>query len=1620
MPFQTSYSTGTVALTNASATVPGTGVIWADVVEGDYLLADGLIAVIDSVNAALNEITLKTAWAGSTNATATYVIIKMAWSRFGPSEVGSKLRDFITRLTAQGIYLSVEGSEPDAELGENSQWAIKTNATPWRVWYKIDDVWVEQVSPFYYKAITARVATTANITIATALNNGDTLDAITLATGDIVLVKNQTAKAENGIYVVGVSPSRHTDFDAWSEFTSVLVIVTSGTAGANTSWMTANPTTGTINTDPISFISVPWTNGPTGATGPTGPTGSIGPTGITGPTGSTGPTGPAGTTGATGPTGPTGSTGGAGATGPTGPTGVTGATGPTGPTGVTGATGPTGAGVNWLGAWSAGTYQQYDAVEHNGSSYVANTTTTQEPPDTQWDLLAQEGAVGATGPTGVTGATGPTGAGATGATGPTGPTGVTGATGPTGVGATGATGPTGVTGATGPSGPIQGVEFAFSTTTTNADPGEGIFRANHATFASITALYVDDAQVGGGSVTAWLDALDDQGTSSGRCILLVQKVSDPLVWATFLVTGSVVDSTGYRTITVTPIANAGWIFTGSDIFTFGYSPVGTIGATGATGVTGATGPTGVTGATGPTGVTGSTGPTGATGPTGVTGATGPTGPIGGVEFAFSTTTTNADPGAGIFRANHATFTSITALYVDNSQLGGSSVIAWLDALDDFGSATGRCILTVQKSSDPLVWATFLVTGSVVDSTGYRTLTVTPQANVGWVFTDADVFSFLYTAIGNVGPTGATGVTGATGPTGPTGVTGATGPTGVTGDTGPTGPTGVTGATGPSGPIEGVEFAFSTTITNADPGTGTFRANHATFASITSLYVDNAQVGGTSVVDWLDSLDDFGTSTARCILRVQKASDPLVWATFLVTGSVADSTGYRTLTVTPQANAGWVFTNADVFSFSFSPVGTVGATGVTGATGPTGPTGVTGATGPTGPTGVTGDTGPTGPTGVTGATGPTGVTGATGPTGVTGATGPTGSTGPSGPIEGVEFAFSTTTTNADPGAGVFRANHATFASITALYVDNAQIGGASVTAWLDALDDLGETTGRCILTIQKASDPLVWATFRVTGSVVDSTGYRTITVTPIANVGWVFTDADIFAFAYTVIGSNGPTGPTGVTGATGPTGVTGATGPTGVTGATGPTGVTGATGPTGVTGATGPTGSTVGLLLAYSSTTTDADPGNGIFRLNHATPASATAAYLDNLDNGGATISGIIDLWDDSSSTVKGKLRAQKASDPTVWAEWNVTGSVVDGTGYRKLTLASGGGSGAFTNTDLFAISFTRTGDLGTTGATGPTGVTGATGPTGPTGVTGATGPTGPTGVTGATGPTGPTGVTGATGPTGMGSGLRYAYSSTTTAADPGAGTFRLNNATPASATALYIDNTDAGAATVTGIIDTWDDSTSTINGRLRIKNLAGTEWVEFDVGTVTDSTGYRTVVLSAGVGSGAFTNGGTFFITFSRTGDLGTTGATGPTGVTGATGPTGVTGATGPTGVTGATGPTGVTGATGPGALNTVTITSSATPTINTGSSEITFVNITALATAITNMSTNLSGSPAAGYRMFFRIKDNGTARAITWGTSFAARGVALPTTTVISKELTVGFIYNGTNWGCVASVQEA
>jgi len=98
-----------------------------------------------------------------------------------------------------------------------------------------------------------------------------------------------------------------------------------------------------------------------------------------------------------------------------------------------------------------------------------------------------------------------------------------------------------------------------------------------------------------------------------------------------------------------------------------------------------------------------------------------------------------------------------------------------------------------------------------------------------------------------------------------------------------------------------------------------------------------------------------------------------------------------------------------------------------------------------------------------------------------------------------------------------------------------------------------------------------------------------------------------------------------------------------------------------------------------------------------------------------------------------------------------------------------------------------------------------------------------------------------------------------------------------------------------------------------------------------------------------------------------------------------------------------------------VTNAPGATPTLNTDSYD--FVHYTDLDTAITSMTTNLSGTPTENQPLKLSFIDDGTGRAITWGASFENGVAILPTTTIANKRLDVGFWWNTvtSKWRCMA-----
>ena len=251
--------------------------------------------------------------------------------------------------------------------------------------------------------------------------------------------------------------------------------------------------------------------------------------------------------------------------------------------------------------------------------------------------------------------------------------------------------------------------------------------------------------------------------------------------------------------------------------------------------------------------------------------------------------------------------------------------------------------------------------------------------------------------------------------------------------------------------------------------------------------------------------------------------------------------------------------------------------------------------------------------------------------------PQGSTG----IGGVGMQYSTTTTDSDPGAGFIRLNNTSLNSATIMYVDDSD-GTNDITAWVQSWDN--STSGsKGFITISgnpNAASPLV--IFKVTGAVTDASGYTKIPVAYVAGSTSISNAAEI-SIQFSPAGD----------------------------------------------------GNEAGLDYAFSTTTTDSDPGAGNLRLNHGTVGSASAIYIDDTDANGADMSAYILTWDDSTNSAdRGTVYITKKASPATYAIFKVSGASTDASGYVKLAVTHVASNGSFSNGDTIAVELSRTGNAG--------------------------------------------------------------------------------------------------------------------------------------------------------------------------------------------------------------------------------------------------------------------------------------------------------------------------------------
>ena len=167
-----------------------------------------------------------------------------------PSLLHTKISDFDTGVRTNRLD---QMTAPTGSVSFNSQ-NITNVADPVNAQDAATKGFVEATSQGLDVKDSCKAATTGNITISTALNNGDTIDGVSLSTNDRVLVKDQSTASQNGIYIVGSSPARASDLAAGSDAAGMFTFVEQGTVNADNGFVcTSNKGSAVTGTNNLTF-----------------------------------------------------------------------------------------------------------------------------------------------------------------------------------------------------------------------------------------------------------------------------------------------------------------------------------------------------------------------------------------------------------------------------------------------------------------------------------------------------------------------------------------------------------------------------------------------------------------------------------------------------------------------------------------------------------------------------------------------------------------------------------------------------------------------------------------------------------------------------------------------------------------------------------------------------------------------------------------------------------------------------------------------------------------------------------------------------------------------------------------------------------------------------------------------------------------------------------------------------------------------------------------------------------------------------------------------------------------------------------------------------------------------
>ena len=144
----------------------------------------------------------------------------------------------------------------------------------------------------------------------------------------------------------------------------------------------------------------------------------------------------------------------------------------------------------------------------------------------------------------------------------------------------------------------------------------------------------------------------------------------------------------------------------------------------------------------------------------------------------------------------------------------------------------------------------------------------------------------------------------------------------------------------------------------------------------------------------------------------------------------------------------------------------------------------------------------------------------------------------------------------------------------------------------------------------------------------------------------------------------------------------------------------AQGPAGAQGPQGPDGLDAAHPYVWSSLITG-DPGSGRLRGSTAIMSSVTSVAINELDAAGGNLAAVIPTWDNSTSTIKGKLRFSKEGATQNFAEFQITGTATDNGSWWSIPVNHVASGGALSDGDSLAVLVIPTGDQGDPGTTVP-------------------------------------------------------------------------------------------------------------------------------------------------------------------------------------------------------------------------------------------------------------------------------------------------------------------------------